>query len=361
MKGPGPTSGRRGLEEAPSVRRSLFGSTWSIVAPARVDRPQPSVEPRANGSTDSCPFCEHNEGETEPEVLALRTPGSRRDGPGWRVRVVPNRYPALRSGTLPTPFAIAPYEQTAAVGFHEVIVETPVHDRRLACWSVEECETILGVYVARVKSLSAEPGVKSIALFRNEGRDAGASQDHPHAQILAMPVVPERLRRELIAVNQHFHARGRCLTCEILALEEREARYRVSDNEDFCAITSYAPRFPCETWILPKRHASDFGALEAPQLRNLARILKQVFGGLESILGSFPFNLVLQSAPVGADHGVARSFHWRFEVLPRLSAASGFELGSDVFIVSTSPEAAAAKLRTVQAVGDEAARDQRVE
>jgi UDPglucose--hexose-1-phosphate uridylyltransferase len=361
MKSPGSSVGRRGPQEAPSLRRSLFGSTWSIVAPARVDRPQPSSEPRATPATDSCPFCEHHEGETEPEVLALRSAGSRRNGPGWRVRVVPNRYPALRSAAPPAPFATDPYEHVAAVGFHEVIVETPVHDRRLACWSLEECETILGVYLARVKSLSAEPGVRSIALFRNEGRAAGASQDHPHAQILAMPVVPERLTREVIAVQQHFQTRGRCLTCEILALEEQEAQYLVSDNEDFCAITSYAPRFPCETWILPKRHTHDFSSLEARQIRNLARILKQVFGGLESILGPFPFNLVLQSAPVGADHGVARAFHWRFEILPRLSAASGFELGSDVFIVSTSPEAAAAKLRTVPAVRAVAAQDQRVE
>jgi UDPglucose--hexose-1-phosphate uridylyltransferase len=330
-----------------SLRGSLFGRTWSIVSPARSERPQPVAAERLNTNHFDCPFCEGHEAETEREVFALRGPDSRPDGPGWTVRVVPNKYPALRPQAQCLASEADPFHEDAARGFHEVIIETPEHDRRLAQFSRAQLETLLGVYRSRLHALSREPSVRSIALFRNEGAAAGASQAHPHSQILALPLVPSRLQGELAAAERHFHGQGTCLTCEMVEREVQHSKRLIHQNADFAALTSFAPRFPYETWIIPRSHAPDFGQTARPQLRNMASILKQVLSALESLLGPFPFNLVLQTVPMGEDGRAEGAFHWRFEILPRVTTPSGFELGSDVFIVSLPPEEAAGRLRSV--------------
>ncbi|HJR58961.1 MAG TPA: DUF4921 family protein [Vicinamibacterales bacterium] len=332
------------MDETPALRRSVPGGIWSIVAPRRSARPQRSsagVVP----APAHCHFCPGNERETEPEVFALREPQSARDTPGWTVRVVPNKYPAMQphAGTLDA--AIAPYRQLPARGLHEVIVETPRHDRRLVDFDAAELAMILDVYQSRLQAVSAAPHVKSVALFRNEGAAAGASQEHAHAQLVALPIVPGRLAGELRGASAYFRRLHRCVTCDSISRESSGGHRLVGENADFAAMASFAPRFPYETWIVPRRHQHDFRGAEPAEIRNLGRLLHAVLRALGLVLDPFPFNLVLQTAPVRPRASIRRAFHWRLEIVPRLTTASGFELGSGVFIVAVSPEQAARRLR----------------
>ena len=292
-----------------------------------------------------CPFCEGNEAQTAPEVFALRTSETAADTPGWSVRVIPNKFPALRARVSPLIGVTPPFEEAPAIGSHEVVVDTPEHNSRMARFSIDRFETILTVYQARVRALGALPDVKSIALFRNDGRAAGASQVHPHSQIIAMPVVPTRLRNELEEVERHYRARGCCPTCEMLDCEREHHRRLIVRNAHFVAVTSWAARYPYESWIVPSTHHHDFRECDPRAIRGLAEILSEVLQTLESVVGEFPYNLILQTAPVDDQGPRPQGFHWRLEILPRSSVPSGLELGCDVFIVSVSPEDAAARLR----------------
>lgn len=337
------------MHENATLRRSLPGGVWSIVAPHRSRRPQPLADERTEVHS-GCDFCPGHEGSTEPEVAAVRVPGSEPNAPGWQVRVVPNKYPALELRT-PTPAGVTPYRQTAARGCHEVIIETPHHDRGLAAFGVEELELVLSVYRQRLQALKARRGVRAVAVFRNEGAAAGASQKHAHSQVLALPLVPRRLAQEVLASCRHLQRRGSCVTCEMIQHECDRGTRLVKENRHFAALASFAPRFPYETWILPKSHAHDFAECEGPELHSLAAVVKDVLASLEATLGRFPFNFVLQTAPVRVSSLAERAFHWRLEIIPRLTTASGFEVGTGLFIVSVTPEDAAAALRSALDAG----------
>jgi UDPglucose--hexose-1-phosphate uridylyltransferase len=327
----------------PVIRRSLFGRTESIVSPSRSERPPGSSAGRDDGQA-FCPFCEGHESETEREVFALRVPTSRSDQPGWLVRVVPNKYPALR-WPLPAVSSADLLQKTSARGFHEVVIETPQHDRRLARASVADIETLLGIYQARVRVLSQQPDIASVVVLRNEGRAAGASQEHPHSQILALPVITARMQDELQVLRQHYEAHGRCLSCAFLERERADRQRVICESGAFTALASFAPRFPYETWLLPRSHQHDFRNVAGVELRELAAMLKQILAALEAVAGECSYNLVLQTAPVIDVPLAAKSFHWRLEIIPRLTTPSGFELGCDMFIVALAPEQAAVTLR----------------
>jgi UDPglucose--hexose-1-phosphate uridylyltransferase len=326
-----------------SLRRVVLGRTWSIVAPARSRRPQPSGSAR-NAVQPRCPFCEGNEADTENEVFALRINGSSPNCPGWTLRVVPNKFPALLPGSQPVPAGSPLFDEVSATGYHEVVVDTPQHGLWLGEFSLRQLHTALTVYRSRVTTLARLPGVASVLLFRNEGHAAGASQGHPHTQILAVPVVPPRLESELIEAERYRRQHGRCCACDLLASELASGHRLIAQNDHFVAITSFAARFPYESWIVPRAHRHDFGTAADDDIPSLAHILKEVLCALETIIGRFAFNLVLQTAPVDQESSAA-AFHWRLEILPRISVPSGLELGSDVCIVSVAPEDAARDMR----------------
>jgi UDPglucose--hexose-1-phosphate uridylyltransferase len=330
-----------------SLRQCAFGGRWSIVAPQRSNRPLPRDGQPPNPVAE-CPFCEGNEGDTEPEVYALRAVGSAPDSPGWMVRVVPNKFPALAAGVAEPQASLELSRQVAARGAHEVIVDSPRHHLALGHFGLAELEQVLQTYRKRLGTLCMRPDVKSVALFRNEGGAAGASQAHPHAQIIALPIVSNRLERAVAAAVGHLRSHGTCATCEMAGQQSALERL-VARTQDIVAVTSFAPRLPYETWILPCRHSHDFVESTDSELHALAQMLKRVLLALEATLGPFPFNLILQTAPVGADDAVRRAFHWRMEVVPRLTTPSGFELGTDVSIVTVSPEKAASALRAAVA------------
>jgi UDPglucose--hexose-1-phosphate uridylyltransferase len=262
-----------------------------------------------------CPFCEGRENRTPPELLALRLPDSIANGPGWSVRVVPNRYPAVRDDS----------------GEHEIIVECPNHEPSLAALSVEQVANVLLVVRDRMRSRRADGRWAYGQWFKNHGPAAGASLSHAHSQLVFLPELPPALAAEVAAMTA-----GHCPFCRLIEREIAEQARIVRLTDYFVAITAFAGRFPFETWLLPRRHELMFDAVS-----DLAVELHWLLNRLDAVLDQPAYNLVLHAAPWDG-----RDFHWHIELLPRVTGIAGFELGAGMFINPILPEDAAVRLKS---------------
>ena len=339
-------------ETGSELRRDPLDGRGVIIAPGRTSRPNDFLSGRAGRIRDSrttCPFCEGRERETPPEIEAVRKDGSAPDRPGWKVRVVPNKFPALAPsiGTAPAERFLRGIAEEG-IGVHEVVVDSPDHDREWADLPVDRLRDVLGVFRSRLRALESRPEIRYVQLFKNRGAEAGASLRHPHTQILALPLVPRQIRDEMTALKKRFREDGRCPSCRLADRETAGPRL-VSDDRYFIAFAPFASRFAYEIHVLPKRHAPRFGETTDRELAALAPVMKSIFRRLRRAAGDPPFHLVLRQAPAarkGAASDFEASAHWRFEILPILGRVAGFEWGTGFFINPVSPERAAGALRT---------------
>lgn len=299
------------------------------------------VERGASGAASPCPFCPGNEALTPPEVWAEGREGGVPDTPGWKIRVIPNLYPALEGeeGEGFPPSASGRGGRTAR-GRHEVIIHTPVHDLPLSRMGPDDALRLMHAYRLRYRALCALAGVKQVIFIVNHGREAGASLAHPHTQAFALPLVPRAVRDELRNARGH-HDRG----CPLCA-EREEARRGgrvVLENGGWTALAPFASRLPYETWFVPRRHEPDFGRARDGELRAMADILTRTLAALAHALGDPPYNLWLHAAPCdGKDY---HYYHYHLELVPRLAVVAGFEMASGMHINVVDPEEAARKLR----------------
>jgi UDPglucose--hexose-1-phosphate uridylyltransferase len=300
------------------LRRNPVNGRLSIIAPARASRPhgEPGARPVKTPAPPApdCPFCEGNEALTPPEVDALRPGGGAADTPGWTVRVVPNKYPALP-------------------GRHEVIVHSPRHDAELEDLSDDELMDALEMWRRRIAWQLAD-GAAAATLIVNRGAAAGASQAHPHAQLFATPVVPPLLLDELAEFERYRNRYGGCVLCA----ELEGAGERLVQDDEVAAWVPAALRYSHELWLAPREHQAD---VREADLRPLARTLRPALVALDEATGGAPLNFWLHTAP--AD--VRGTFHWHLELAPRLSTLAGFELGTDIALVAADPQRDAARLR----------------
>lgn len=330
------------------IRRDPLDGRGVIVAPGRSARPN---DFRAGGpgfGRKACPFCEGREGETPPEIEAVRPGGSASDGPGWKVRVIPNKFPALTpSGRMPPAGRFYPETADEGDGVHEVVVDSPDHEREWADMTPALVRNILSVFRSRLRALESRPGVRYVQIFKNRGAEAGASLRHPHTQILALPIVPPHIRSEMAALEKRYRVEGRCYFCRLLEQEAAGPR-RVGLDPHFAALAPFASRFPYEIHVLPRRHAPRFAETTDEELSALASMMVSLFRRLRRAAGDPPFHLVLRQAPrpgrssTGGNEAFA---HWRFEILPILGRVAGFEWGTGFFINPVFPEEAADDLR----------------
>lgn len=331
--------------DAPELRKDPIAGRWVVIARGRGRRPSgpPSSSAGAQAAEGPCPFCPGNERHTPPEVDARRDPGTRPDAPGWRTRVIPNKFAALRPAGAPEPALDGIYERMEGVGAHEVIIESPDHGTELSELPVERIAEVLEVCRDRARAHAADPRVRYVLPFKNYGAWAGASQEHSHTQLLAAPVIPDVAREELAECERRFAETGRCSFCAVTAHElERGARL-VARDDAFVALAPYASRFAYETWILPLRHEASFEAAERPELLGLAAILRDTLGRIRRALDRPCYNFLIHSAP--ARSGALPWYHWHVEIIPKLSLASGFEWGTGAYINAVPPEEAAERLR----------------
>jgi UDPglucose--hexose-1-phosphate uridylyltransferase len=338
----------------PELRRDPITGEWVIIASERAKRPDDfAARARSSDNDDAlaCPFCPGNESMTPPEILAFRHPGSQRDGAGWWVRVVPNKYPALAVEGDLNKRGLGMYDWMNGVGAHEVIIETPDHTRHLARMDVRQIEDVLWAYRARYLDLKKDPRLKYILVFRNHGRVSGASLGHPHSQLVATAMVPGEVASEIEGARRYESYRDRCVYCDILRQEVAEGNRLVAQNEYFLSFEPYASKYPFETWIMPKRHCPSFAAISAQEQAAFAAMLGETLRRVDLCLDDPPYNYTLHTAPCDSDE--RPDFHWHLEIFPRLTIAAGFEMGTGIYINVTPPEVAAAYLREVQLAAPE--------
>jgi UDPglucose--hexose-1-phosphate uridylyltransferase len=321
---------------------------WVIIAAERAKRPQDFVPngkaPVAKNGGDNCPFCPGHEGQTPPEIMAYRPGAAHPNSPGWTLRVVPNKYPALQIEGEMDARAHGLYDRMNGIGAHEVIIETPDHDATLATMPLEAAEAMLRAFVDRMADLEKDRRFKYIQIFKNVGEAAGASLEHPHCQLIATPVVPKRIVEELAGGLAHFKYKERCVFCDILRQESDDGDRLVFADDLIVSFVPYAPRFPFEIQIMPRRHVSSFKDIAEEEIKHLAIHIRLVIGKMDGLLREPPYNLVLHTAPCGS--GELDHYHWHIEIIPKLAKVAGFEWGTGFYINPTIPEQVANDLRT---------------
>jgi len=334
----------------PVLRYDVTTNDWVIMAPERVRR---LVEPERvigaeglpPGPEGLFPFCPRNEHRTTPDIHAVR-PGGRATGPGWKVRVVPSKFPALRIEEDPSRQEEGPlFRSLGGCGAHEVIIESPAHNTFLGHQSIEQIELVLRVLQARFNDLMRDARFQMIVLFKNHGEGAGTSLRHPHWQLIATPVVPRQLRLRHAIATDYFDRTGHCLYCVLLQEELAAGKRVLAANDSYAAVLPYASHVPFETWIIPKIHQSSFGRVEGARLRPLAELLRTVLLKLHVGLDNPDFNLTVNTVPRGDED--REYFLWHIALLPRLTTPAGFERGSGMSINTVMPEDAADALRDV--------------
>jgi UDPglucose--hexose-1-phosphate uridylyltransferase len=283
---------------------------------------------------------------TPPEIYAVRD-GSAPNTSGWRVRVIPNKFPALQIEDDVRRQEDGPlFHFMGGCGAHEVIVESPEHSKTLAEQPVEQIEAVLQTLQARSNDLLGDVRFQTIVLFKNHGEGAGTSIVHPHFQLIATPVVPQMIRIKHRIATEYFDETGRCLYCVQLAEELACGKRVIAENDHFAAFLPYASHVPFETWILPKQHQSSFGRANVTVLKPMAAILKTVLLKLHVGLENPDFNLTIDTVPRGDED--KEYFLWHVQILPRITTPAGFELGSGMSINTVLPEEAAEFLRTAE-------------
>ncbi len=328
----------------PELRKDPITGRWVIIATDRARRPSDFVrDPVTIRGGRFCPFCEGNEDKTPPEILGWRRNGAGSNQRGWSLRVVPNKFPALGiEGDLARQ-GEGLFDKMNGVGAHEVIIETPVHEMTLAQLPEKAIEDVLWAYRDRMLDLKKDKRFRYALIFKNHGEAAGASLEHTHSQLIALPVVPIYVREEVEGAKTYYNFKERCIFCDIIRQEAAAGARVIDETDQFLVLSPYAPRFPFETWIMPKQHESAFENSQSNVFENLAKVLKRLLQKLDLVLENPPYNYVLHTSPFSESTG--DYYHWHFEVMPKLTKVAGFEWGSGFYINPTPPEEAARFLR----------------
>ncbi len=325
---------------------------WTIIATERAKRPlaptmeEEEIEYSGDAHDPDCFFCYGNEHTTPPEVLCYREKPGAPNSPGWTLRVVPNKFSALNmNGEFSVENNGSLQYSSYARGKAEVIIESPHHSMNPALFPHAQIEVILRAYKERYIALSKDPQIKYIAMFRNNGSPAGASLSHPHSQIIATPVVPPVIEQEMDGAKKYFEENKRCVYCDMVETELKEKSRIIYENDDFISFAPYASRSPFETWVMPKFHACSYNDLKDKQLKSLADLWRKVLYKIYKGLDNPPYNYFIHTAPV-YEKG-EEFYHWHMELIPKMTIAAGFELGTGMSINIALPEHSAEFLRGI--------------
>ncbi len=325
------------------LRFNMVTGEWVVIATERAARPDSYAKSgkRETPEASPCPFCPGCEKMTPPEVMAYADGLREPDSVGWHLRVVPNKYPAFTPEKgIETKEGMFP--KMPARGFHEVIINSPDHWMSLGEMKPEEVERVLRAYKDRILYLRLFDFVKYIQIIVNYGREAGSSIEHAHSQLFAIPMIPSLVRRELTRSRDWKRKTGKCLFCELMREEEKGDRLLLT-NQSFVSFLTFAPRYPFESWVLPRDHLSRFEEIEEGDLHLLADLLNRLLNAYFHAFLDPPYNLILHTSPCQRD--TQDYYHWHLEILPRLNTWGGFEMASGMIITTALPEEGAEFLR----------------
>lgn len=326
------------------IRENRLTGEWVIIAPERAKRGGNLAS--AGDSVvippfvESCPFCPGNEGADERFRLE--------EGEGhWIIRSVDNKFSVLsKSGELsvdgrPTDLGIS----VNGVGPHEVLIEGREHHLSMALYPPAHVRRIVEAYRNRFRTFYSDPRVRHVIVFKNHGAEAGASQQHPHSQIVGLPIVPGQILARNRLAQRFYEEHAQCLACTMIAQEEKLEDRIVCANAHFVAFVPYAALSPYHVWVFPRNHGACFSEQSDEALGSLAEILRAVLARLHQLLNNPAFNLVIRS--LGPDEKGVPHFHWYLSMIARVNKAAGFELGTGMYVNPSSPELSARALREV--------------
>ncbi|MCA9406881.1 MAG: galactose-1-phosphate uridylyltransferase [Candidatus Omnitrophica bacterium] len=326
------------LRKEPIIGRWVIVRTENILTPEKYIKENNS--PRRNLNSV---FAYGREYMTPPEVDAIRAEDTHPNNTGWKVRVVPNKFPALKIEGELDKRGYGVYDLCNGVGAHEVVIETPDPFKRMADFSVQELANVFKAYQRRCEDLAKDQRFKYIAIFKNFGRSAGASLEHEHSQIIALPMVPKYVKEKIDGSENYYRFHGRSIYEDILQQEYTEKTRIITENEDFVAFCPYAQRYAFETWILPKNIESQFLDIKEKGRQSLSGILKECLLRMREVLSNPSYNYYLQIQPTNYKNTVA--FLWHIEIVPKLQVVDELEWDSGFYVVHTPPEVAAKYLR----------------
>jgi len=339
----------------PELRKEMLTGRWVIISTERSKRPDDFRTPEPveikREAAGFCPFCSGNESKTPPEIFSIREDHSLPDQPGWKIRVVPNKFPALQPGPTPPKKLRGIYQWMEGIGVHEVIIETPDHNLEMADLPAEHLAQIIQVYRLRTLSIEEQFHHKYVQIFKNKGKEAGASLSHPHSQIIATPIVPKRIKEEIYGSERLYRNHFReCAFCRMIKEEMASKERLVYLNERFIVLAPFASRFPFEMAIFPLEHSAFFPDITDHDSLYLADALKKALSRLKYQLSNPAYNLIFHQSPnpqlaEKAWPGIGAYFHWHVELLPILTKVAGFELGTGFYINPVPPEVAAEFLK----------------
>jgi UDPglucose--hexose-1-phosphate uridylyltransferase len=328
----------------PELRKDPVLGRWIIISQERRKRPTDFIVEEVRGTGGFCPLCPGNESTTPSEVLAYRyDQRNEKNSSNWLLRVVPNKYPALIiEGDLDKE-GEGLYDRMNGIGAHEVIIESPNHGDAFSFLPPERMILVFKAFRDRIKDLENDPRFRYVMVFKNFGKAAGASLEHSHSQLIALPILPRMIVSELAGALSYFKYKERCVFCDIIRQEIQQDVRVVCQNDHFITITPFAPRTPFEMWILPKMHSSTFQKEDDVKFTFLTDIFSESLRRLDACIPNVPYNFVLHTQPLRSAE--IEHFHWHFEIVPKLTSIAGFEWGSGFYINPMPPEEAAMYLR----------------
>lgn len=327
----------------PELRQNMATKEWVIIASERAKRPQEFTHEKCvmtherPSFMESCPFCPGHEDQTPPDLL--RWP---EDGP-WQGRLFPNRYAALQREGERSYLLEGVHRKVSGVGFHEVLIESALHNVTPALQTSEEIAGTLKAFQTRGRELMQDRRIEQIIYFKNHGASAGTSLEHPHCQLLALPMIPYDSRRRIEEFRRTFDDNGQCPICQMMKMEVTEGVRVIAANGFFVAWILYAAFSPFHIWIVPRRHGPTFLDQNPAEILGLASIMREVLARLYNGLRDPDYNYIIRSAP-NRDSSSAY-LHWYVSVIPRVTKAAGFELGTGMSINPSLPEESARFLR----------------
>ncbi|MDG2390519.1 MAG: galactose-1-phosphate uridylyltransferase [Planctomycetaceae bacterium] len=335
----------------PELRKDPIVGRWVIIAPERAKRPYDFKDEEELSLESYDPFLEGNEEATPNEIIAYRTAGTEAGKPGWRVRVVPNKFPALQVEGELMKRGEGMFDVMQGIGAHEVIIECPHMETNMSRLPVDNVREVLWIYRDRLVDLKKDSRFVHGLIFKNKGLLAGASLPHSHSQLIVTPVVPIYVQEEIKGAQEFFNYRGRNIFDDLIQQEIATGSRVVLDTPRFLVVCPYASRFPFETWIIPKRSCSHYENIQRQEIQELGEVLKNLLLKMEIALDDPPFNYVIHSAPF--DQKELPHYSWHIETFPRLTRTAGFEWGSGFYINPVPPEEAASFLRKIEIPAEE--------
>ncbi len=326
------------------LRREPLLGRWVAVLEKSL-LPEEYILPSESPTGSTCMLCSGE--EDAEEIQALYD-----ESGNWIAKVLRNSESVFTPEGDLGRRGVGMYDIMNSFGQTEVVIESPNHDLAPEDLGREQMRNIINIFHQRMIELEKDDRIRYVMIHKNCGIPSGDLCGHPHSLITAIPVIPKRIKEELDGAKHYYEYKERCIFCDILREEERLGERVILNTEHFFVFCPFAARFPFEFWILPRKHNCSFRDINEEEKRDLADVMTVMFRKLRKLLNNPPYNYILHTAPSRIPrraqwHTLGEDFHWHIEVMPRIRRLTGFELGSGMYILSTSPEDATKYLKEV--------------